>query len=124
MSLLLEGALAARADAEVKQRLHETIAVRLDASARAFEARRDAEGFDPDIDLAAAVKMLWSIEIGLRALAALGFESPDEADCADVIRRLTHSLQVTPAAKASKKRQSKPAKAVGKKRAPKNDGGA
>lgn len=122
MSLLLEGALAARADAEVKQRLHETIAVRLDASARAFEARRDTEGFDPDIDLAAAVKMLWSIEIGLRALAALGFESPDEEDCADVIRRLMHALQVTPDAKGSKKRARKPAKAVGKKRAPKRRG--
>jgi AcrR family transcriptional regulator len=96
MSLLLEGALAARADPEAKRRLHKTIARRLVPSAKAFESRRDAEGLDPELNLDAAVKMIWSIEIGLRVLSAFGFEAPAEEDCADVARRFVQGLQAEP----------------------------
>jgi AcrR family transcriptional regulator len=128
-SLLLEAAMAARGDAEVKQRLHDTVAVRLDASSRAFEARRDSEGFDSAVDLDAAVKILWSIEIGLRALSALGFQTPSEGDCADVVRRFMQALLASPtpipakaAPKATKRRAAKPAKTVVKKNASKRRG--
>lgn len=110
MSLLLEGAVAARTDAEVKQRLHETVAARLDASAGAFESRREAEGFDPAVDLDAAVKIVWSIEIGLRVLSELGFEIPAEDDCADVVRRFVQGLQVAPAAPRAGARPAKSSK--------------
>jgi AcrR family transcriptional regulator len=111
MSLLLEGAIAARADDEVKRRLHETIARRLDPSASAFESRREAEGFDPDVDLDAAVKIIWSIEIGLRVLSALGFETPAQDDCADVVRRFVRGLQPGP---GSARRGARPAKSTKK----------
>jgi AcrR family transcriptional regulator len=122
MSLVLEGALAARADPEVRQRLHETIGERLSASSQAFQSRREAEGFDPTVDLDAAVKMIWSIELGLRVLSALGFEAPAQADCADVARRFVQGLQATsvsaraamPAKKAPKTRAVKPHPAVKK----------
>jgi AcrR family transcriptional regulator len=107
MSLLLEGAVAARTDAEVKQRLHETVAVRLDGSARAFELRREAEGFDPAVDLDAAVKIVWSIEIGLRVLSELGFDIPAEDDCSDVVRRFVKGLQVSAAPPRASGRRAK-----------------
>ena len=122
MSLVLEGALAARADPEVRQRLHETIGERLSASSRAFESRREAEGFDPAVDLDAAVKMIWGMEIGLRVLSTLGFETPAQEDCAEVARHFVQGLQrasgtaraVKPAKKATKKRAAKPRPVVKK----------
>jgi AcrR family transcriptional regulator len=112
MSLLLEGALAARGDAEVKERLHDTLGQRLSASTRAFRSRRDAEGFDPALNLDAVVKIIWSIEIGLRALSTLGFATPSQKDCADVVRHFMEGLQGS----ASAPRAVKAAKAVPRKR--------
>jgi AcrR family transcriptional regulator len=111
MSLLLEGALAARGDAEVKERLHDTLGERLSASARAFRSRRDAEGFDPALNLDAVVKIIWSIEIGLRALSTLGFQTPSQKDSADVVRHFMQGLQGSaPAPQAVKAAKSAPRK--------------
>jgi AcrR family transcriptional regulator len=115
MSLVLEGALAARGDAEVLQRLHDTLGERLTAASRAFKSRREAEGFDPAVNLDAAVKMLWSIEIGMRVLAALGLASPTQKDCADVVAHFMQGLQAKPVAA----RAAKPAKAAAKQPAKK-----
>ena len=93
MSLILEGAFAARADEEVKQRLHDTLGQRLRASSRSFRSRRVAEGFDPALNLDAVVKMIWSIEVGLRVLAVLGFPPPAQKDCADVVSHFMGGLQ-------------------------------
>lgn len=112
MALLLEGALAARSDAEVKERLHDTIGERLSASTRAFRARRDAEGFDPGLNLDAVVKTIWSIEIGLRALSTLGFQTPSQKDCADVVGHFMQGLQVTQASKSSAAPSPQPRKAT------------
>ena len=110
MSLLLEGALAARTDSDVHQRLQETLGRRIDASSRAFESRREAEGFDPTVDLAAAVKIFYSIEIGLRALSALGVDSPDPESCADVVRRFAQGLQPAQSPQPRRGRGANPAK--------------
>jgi AcrR family transcriptional regulator len=123
MSLVLEGALAARSDPEVKQRLHDTIGDRLAASSRAFRSRREEEGFDPAVNLDAAVKLIWSIEIGLRVLAELGFATPSQKDCADLARRFVQGLQgsssaapaAKPVKKAPKKRAAKPPQPTAKK---------
>jgi AcrR family transcriptional regulator len=114
MSLLLEGALAARGDAEVKERLHDTLGQRLSASTRAFRSRRDAEGFDPALNLDAVVKIIWSIEIGLRALSTLGFQTPSQKDCADVVRHFMEGLQGSGAVAAP--RPAKAAKSAPRKR--------
>ena len=118
MSLLLEGALAARGDAEVKERLHDTLGERLSASTRAFRSRRDAEGFDPAVNLDAVVKIIWSIEIGLRALSTLGFQTPSQKDCSDVVRHFMEGLQGTPATSSPKAvKSAKAAKSAPRKRA-------
>ena len=115
MSLVLEGALATRGDAEVKERLHDTLGERLSASSKAFRSRRTAEGFDPSVNLDAVVKMIWSIEIGLRVLSMLGFQTPTQKDCADVIAHFMQGLQSPSGAS----RPSKPTKAPAKKAAAK-----
>ncbi len=110
ISLLLEGAVAARVDGEVKRRLQKPIARRLNDSAAAFEARRSAEGLDPAVDVDAAVKMLWSIEIGLRVLAALGIAAPAPESGSDVVRHFLQGLQST-----TPRRPSRAAKAGAKR---------
>ncbi len=98
MSLVLEGALAARVDDEVKSRLHDTLGERLSSSSRTFRARRAAEGFDPAVNLDAVVKIIWSIEIGLRVLSVLGFATPSQKDCGDVVRHFMTGLLAAPPA--------------------------
>ena len=93
MFLLIEGALAARGEPEVRQRLSETVGRRIDTSSASFVTARASEGFAPDVDLDAAVKIVWSVEIGLRVLAALGIDLPDEPACADIMRRFLTGLQ-------------------------------
>jgi AcrR family transcriptional regulator len=116
MSLLLEGALAARGDAEVKERLHDTLGERLSASTKAFRSRRDAEGFDPAVNLDAVVKIIWSMEIGLRALSALGFQTPSQKDAADVVGHFMRGLQASsPPPRPSKATKSSPRKSAAKK---------
>ena len=117
MSLLLEGALAARGDAEVKERLHDTLGERLSASTRAFRSRRDAEGFDPALNLDAVVKIIWSIEIGLRALSTLGFQTPSQKDCADVVRHFMEGLQGSASAIASRQSRQECAAQAGRRAA-------
>jgi AcrR family transcriptional regulator len=117
MPLLLEGALAARADPEVKQRLPETLGRRVDASVRSFESRRVEERFDPDVDLAAAVKIIYSIDLGLTVLAALGIESPDPSAFAEIVRRLVEGLQSAPRMPSPPRRPAKPTPKSSKSRA-------
>jgi AcrR family transcriptional regulator len=93
MMLVLEGALAARAEPEIRQRLQESIGRRIDASSASFERVRDAEGFGAEVDLDAAVRLIWSIEIGMRVLSALGISLPDEQESADVVRRFLAGLR-------------------------------
>jgi AcrR family transcriptional regulator len=101
MSLLLESVIAARTDDEIRERLRQTIARRIDRSTEVFRERREAEKLSPDVDLDAAMKVIWSVEIGLRVLSLLGIEGPEPEACADVVRRLMIGLQAAvPAPKA------------------------
>ncbi len=110
MSLLLEGAVAAPHDPELRARLSETLGRRIDASSKAFEARREAEGFDAAADLDAAVKIFYAIEIGLRALSDLGIESPDAQSSANLVRRFSGGLREQTQPSSASGRVSKAAK--------------
>lgn len=108
MSLLLEGAVAARVESEVRARLHEPIQRWIAASSGYLDGRSEAEGFAPGADLDTAVKLLWSIEIGLHALAALGIEPPTEQQSADTVRRFMTGLQGDDDAAPRRSRTRKP----------------
>src|SRR4051794_18803704 len=70
-ALLLEAAAAARADAEVGDRLRETIMPRIDLATDAHEEWRERAGVDPSLDMRALVMMIWSADLGLGVLEAL-----------------------------------------------------
>ncbi len=114
MSLLLEGVIAARTDEEVRERLRQTLAQRMDRSTEVFNERREAENLSPDVDLDAAIKVIWSIEIGLRVLSLLGIKGPKPDDCANVVRRLMIGLQ----SKASAPEAPRAARRAGKRATP------
>jgi AcrR family transcriptional regulator len=114
MMLVLEGALAARAEPEIRQRLQQTIGRRIDDSSASFDSVREAEGFSRDADLDAAVRLIWSIEIGMRVLSALGIGMPSEQECADVVRRFMTGLQDGEAPADAAVDDQQPAKAKAK----------
>jgi AcrR family transcriptional regulator len=93
MSLLIEGAMAARAEPDVQTRLKAIVQGRLDASTASIEERRAAEGYQDDVSASTVAMAMWSIDIGLRVLTALGVSGPDPAALADVVRHFLLGLQ-------------------------------
>jgi AcrR family transcriptional regulator len=92
-ALLLEGATAARNDAAVRERLTAEQGQRLQSWVAEYEAAQGRGHLDPAVDMRAAVLMLWSIELGLGVLEALGLERPDPDAWADLTGRLIRSIE-------------------------------
>ncbi|HWS46420.1 MAG TPA: helix-turn-helix domain-containing protein [Acidimicrobiia bacterium] len=92
-ALLLEAAVAARADADVRERLREILLPHIDMATDAHEEWRERAGVDRALDMRALVTLIWSADLGLGVLAALGVETPDPAAWSELIRRLLHSLE-------------------------------
>jgi len=97
-ALLLEAATAARSDGEVRERLRETLVPRIDMATEAHEEWRDRAGVDPSIDMRALVTLIWSADLGLGVLDALGVDLPDAGAWSGLMRRLLHSLEAPNAA--------------------------
>ncbi len=74
-ALILEGAAAARSDAEVRQRLHRLQDRHLSAWAGGLEDRLAHNG-NPSTDMRTAVTAVWSAELGLGLMEALGLPTP------------------------------------------------
>ena len=99
--LLLEAAVAARTDRTVASRVSAALQPHLDMATEAQQEWRAGAGVDPDIDMAALVTLLWSADLGLGVLDALGVETPEPEVWADLLRALLHGLEApdaTPAA--------------------------
>jgi len=92
-ALLLEAAVAARADADVRERLREILLPHIDMATEAHEEWRDRAGVDATLDMRALVTLIWSADLGLGVLAALGVDLPDPSAWSALIRRLLHSLE-------------------------------
>jgi AcrR family transcriptional regulator len=92
-ALLLEAAVAARADNHVRERLRATHQPHIDMATEAHEEWRDRAGVDAAVDMRALVTLIWSADLGLGVLASLGVETPDPNAWAELIRRLLHSLE-------------------------------
>ena len=92
-ALLLEAAVAARADPDVRERLRDAMMPRIDMATEAHEEWRDRAGVDPSVDMRALVTLIWSADLGLGVLNAMGVELPDAEAWSDLMRRLLKSLE-------------------------------
>lgn len=92
-ALLLEGAAAARGDAAVRERLNREQVRRLESWVVEYEAAQGSGELDPDVDMRAAVMMLWAIELGLGVLEAFAIDAPDPEAWADLTRRFIESIE-------------------------------
>jgi AcrR family transcriptional regulator len=92
-ALLLEGATAARNDAAVRERLTAEQGERLKSWVAEYEGAQDRGELDPEVDMRAAVLLLWSLELGLGVVEALGLDPPDADSWADLTNRLIRSIE-------------------------------
>ena len=92
-ALLLEAAVAARADTDVRERLRAILLPHIDMATEAHEEWRDRAGVDPALDMRALVTLIWSADLGLGVLAALGVDIPDPSAWSALIRGLLQSLE-------------------------------
>jgi AcrR family transcriptional regulator len=92
-SLLLDAAVAAKTDADVRDRIRDTIGPHIQMATEAHDEWRERAGVDPDMDMRAVVMLLWSADLGLAVLEALGLDRPDSQTWSDLMRRLLKSLE-------------------------------
>jgi AcrR family transcriptional regulator len=92
-ALLLEAAVAARSDPDIRARLREAMLPRIDMATQAQEEWRDRAGVDPGLDMRALVVLLWTADLGLGVFEAMGVELPDAKDWSALMQRLLKSLE-------------------------------
>jgi AcrR family transcriptional regulator len=92
-SLLLDAAVAARSDADVRNRLREAMAPHLDMATDAHVEWREHAGVDVDLDMRALVLLIWSADLGLAVLDGMGVDLPDPKDWSELMRRFLKSLE-------------------------------
>jgi len=92
-ALLLEAAVAARSDADVRTRLREAMLPHIEMATAAQEEWRDRAGVDPTLDMRALVTLLWTADLGLAVLESMGVDPPDSKAWSELIRRLLMSLE-------------------------------
>jgi AcrR family transcriptional regulator len=96
-ALLLEAAVAARTDPDVQERLNDAVAPHIEMATDAHDEWKERAGVDRELDMRALVMLLWSADLGLAVLDAMGFDRPDPHTWAELMRRLLKSLE-TPGA--------------------------
>jgi len=94
-TLLVEAAVAARAEPDVRERLRATINGRLRAWTAAHEAWKQEHGVADDVDMYALVALLVGADIGLAVLTELGAEVPPPEAWAGLVRALLAGLART-----------------------------
>jgi AcrR family transcriptional regulator len=91
--LLMDAAVAARSDDETRARVHDLLEAQIGVAVEAHEEWGERAGVDGAVDMQALVMLLWSADLGLAVLGALGFDPPDPDAWAELTRRLLLSLQ-------------------------------
>ena len=66
---------------------------RIEMATEAHVEWRDRAGVDPSIDMRALVMLIWSADLGLGVLDALGVDLPDVNAWSDLMRQLLRSLE-------------------------------
>lgn len=95
-ALLLEGATAARNDPAVRERLLGEQRERLGSWVAEYEAAQERGELDAAVDMRTAVLMLWSMELGVGVIEALGLEPPDADAWAELTGRFMQSIEAGP----------------------------
>ncbi len=90
-ALLLEGAVAARHDGEIRDRLGPPQAATIVEWADRVRDHAAEIDLDPDLDLEVLFTLFWALELGLGVLEAYGVELPDPEVSAPMIARLASS---------------------------------
>jgi AcrR family transcriptional regulator len=96
-TLLLEAAVAARTEPEIRDRLREAMTPHIDLATDAHEEWRDRAGVDPALDMRALVLLIWSADLGLAVLDAMGIAPPDPTAWSDIMRHVLKSLEAADA---------------------------
>jgi AcrR family transcriptional regulator len=91
-TLLLEAAVAARTDPDVRERLRDAMTPHLDMATEAHEEWKERAGVDDELDMRALVLLIWSADLGLAVLEAMGVETPDPKAWAALMRQMLTSL--------------------------------
>lgn len=91
-ALMLEGATAARNDPQVRDRLAAEQGERLRSWVADYEGAQRHGELDEAVDMRAAVLMLWSMELGLGVIEALGLEPPDPDAWRELTRRFVQAI--------------------------------
>ncbi len=86
-ALLVEGAVAGRGDAEVRDRLAEDQSEKLAEWSEIYRVWQERAEIDPALDIRAVVTLLWAMELGLGVLEVIGLDLPDGDDVAAVVSR-------------------------------------
>lgn len=87
-ALLLEGAVAARHDAEIRSRIGPPQSETLARWAQRVRDHADEAALDPALDLDVFFTLVWAMELGLGVLEAYGVEPPDADASAELVARL------------------------------------
>lgn len=95
-ALLVEGAVAGRSDAEVRERLGADQSGRLDVWSEIYRTWQERGEIDADLELRTVLTVLWAIELGIGVLEALDVELPPGEQMAQVVHRLAGGLAPGP----------------------------
>jgi AcrR family transcriptional regulator len=87
-ALLLEGAVAARRDPEIRERVGRPQSETREQWAQRVRDHANEAALDPELDLEAFFKLVWAMELGLGVLEAYGVDPPDPDASAELIARL------------------------------------
>ena len=94
-ALLVEGAAAARVDADVRRQLRDAHGAKLAEWRSTYrELQRDGE-IDAAVDVDAMLDLVWAVELGLGVLEALDVDLPKPGRWAQTMRRLMQSFTNT-----------------------------
>jgi AcrR family transcriptional regulator len=91
--LLLDAAVAARTEPEVREQLHDAMEPHLDMATEAHDEWRDRAGVDPDLDMRALVLLIWSADLGLAVLDAMGVDLPDPKVWSELVHHMLKSME-------------------------------
>ncbi len=94
-ALLIEGAVAARGDSELRSRLGEDQAAKIDEWAGIYGLWQERGEIDTDLDVRALLVALWAIELGVGVLESLDVDLPTPDRLGAVVGRFMQGVAPT-----------------------------